>query len=52
VRELNEGLMRVTIEGAPGKIEVQIRLSAFNIPHEKIRKFENDWSTQLQKTFS
>jgi hypothetical protein len=35
--------MRVTIEGAPGRIEVQIRLPAFNIPHGTIRKFENDW---------
>jgi hypothetical protein len=43
VRELNGALMRVTIEGAPGKIEVQIRLSALNIPHGTIRKFENDW---------
>jgi hypothetical protein len=52
VRELIDALMWVTIEGAPEKIEVQIWLSAFNIPHDTIRKFENDWSTQLQKKFS
>jgi hypothetical protein len=45
VRELNDALMWVTIEGAPGKIEVQIWLSAFNIPHDTIKKFEKDWST-------
>ncbi|HEY6263397.1 MAG TPA: hypothetical protein VIW93_01225 [Candidatus Acidoferrum sp.] len=45
MRELNDALMWVTIEGAPGKIEVQIWLSAFNIPHDTIKKFEKDWST-------
>jgi hypothetical protein len=29
-------------EGAPGKIEVQIRLSAFTLPQGGIEKFERD----------
>jgi hypothetical protein len=43
LRELNDALVWVIAEGAPGKIEVQIRLSAFNIPHDTIRKFGKDW---------
>jgi hypothetical protein len=52
VRELNDALPWVTIEGAPGKIEVQIWLSTFNLPQDRITRFEKDWSTQLQKIFS
>jgi hypothetical protein len=52
VRELNDAPLWVTMDGVPEKIEVQIWLSAFNIPHDTIRKFGKDWSTQLQKIFS
>jgi hypothetical protein len=42
----------VATEGVPGKIEVQIWLSAFNLPQDKLDKFEKDWSAQLHKMFS
>jgi hypothetical protein len=42
----------VVTEDAPGKIEVQIWLSAFNLPQDKLDKFEKDWSAQLRKIFS
>jgi len=51
VCELNDALFWVTIEGAPGKIEVQIWLSAFGLPQAKIESFEKQWSAQLEKIF-
>ena len=52
MNELNDVLLWVTIEGAPGKIEVQMWLSAFGIPQDRMEKFEKQWSAQLQKTFA
>jgi hypothetical protein len=52
VLELNDALFWVTIEGAPGKIEVQIWLSAFGLPQAKIESFEKQWSAQLAKIFA
>jgi uncharacterized protein YndB with AHSA1/START domain len=52
VRELNDALFWLTIEGAPGKIEVQIWLSSFSLPQAKIETFEKDWSAQLKQIFS
>jgi hypothetical protein len=52
VRELNDALFLVTVEGASGKIEVQNWLSSFNLPQDRIKKFEKDWSAHFQKQFS
>jgi hypothetical protein len=52
VRELNDALLWVTRDGAPEKIEVQIWLSAFNIPQESVKKFEKNWSAQREKIVS
>jgi hypothetical protein len=41
----------VATEDAQGKIEVQIWLSAFNLPQDKLDEFEKDWSAQLRKIF-
>jgi hypothetical protein len=39
VGELNKALFSVTIEGASGKIEVQVRLSAFGVPQTEVDAF-------------
>jgi hypothetical protein len=51
LRELNDALVWVTIEGAVGKIEVQIWLSAFILPQNKIERCEKVWAAQLHKIF-
>lgn len=39
VRELNDALLWLTIEGAPGSIDVQARLSAFALEPSKVQEF-------------
>jgi|SRR5271166_2817125 len=51
VKELNNSLFWVTIEGTPGEIEAQIWLSSFGLPEEKLRAFEGFWKNKLQEIF-
>jgi uncharacterized protein YndB with AHSA1/START domain len=52
VRELNDALLWFTIEGAPGKIEVQVWLSAFGLPQSELDKFAVQWESRLKEIFS
>jgi len=52
VRELNDALLWLTIEGSPGKIEVQAWLSAFGLPQPEVDKFAAVWEARLKQIFS
>lgn len=52
IRELNEALFWVTIEGTPDKIDAQIWLSAFNVAESELNSFEQRWSQRLREIFS
>jgi len=52
IRELNDALFWVTIEGTSDKIEAQIWLSAFNMPEYELDIFEQKWSQRLREIFS
>ena len=52
VRELNDALFWLTIEGAPGKIEAQIWLSAFGVPEEEVNAFHKTWESRLENIFA
>jgi hypothetical protein len=52
VRELNDALLWFTIEGAPGKIEVQAWLSAFGLPQPELDKFSAQWESHIKQIFS
>jgi hypothetical protein len=41
IKELNDALFWLTIEGAPGQIEAQIWLSAFSLPESQVKQFES-----------
>jgi hypothetical protein len=49
LKELNDGLLWVTIEGTTGKIEVQIWLSAFGLPEARMQEFSSRWKTRLEE---
>lgn len=49
VRELNNALFWLTIEGAPGEIESQIWLSAFSVSESQVQEFESEWKRRLQE---
>jgi uncharacterized protein YndB with AHSA1/START domain len=51
VRELNDALLWLTIEGTPGKIEVQAWLSAFSVPHAQVEAFGKKWEQRLREIF-
>jgi hypothetical protein len=51
VRELNDALLWLTIEGSPGQIEVQARLSAFSLDPSKVEAFGKKWKQRLQEIF-
>jgi uncharacterized protein YndB with AHSA1/START domain len=51
VRELNDALLWLTIEGAPGKIEVQAWLSAFGLPQSAVDEFAKKWEARLKQVF-
>jgi hypothetical protein len=51
VRELNDALLWLTIEGTPGKIEVQVWLSAFGLPQSAVEGFANNWEARLKQIF-
>jgi len=49
VRELNDALFGVTIEGAPGKkTDVQVWFLAFGVSQDQIEEFEIEWPPHLQ----
>jgi hypothetical protein len=39
----------MTIEGTPGKIEVQICLSAFGLPEARLQEFSARWKARLEE---
>jgi hypothetical protein len=47
VSELNDALFWLTIEGTPGKVEVQIWLSAFGLPAFELQRFSEQWKKRL-----
>ncbi len=52
VESLNNALFWVTIEGAPGKHDVQLWLSAYGLPDEVVRSFEERWLKRLEELFA
>jgi hypothetical protein len=52
IRELNEALLWLTIEGLPGKIEVQAWLSAFGLPEAQLEAFRANWEKHLHQLFA
>jgi uncharacterized protein YndB with AHSA1/START domain len=51
VREMNDALLWLTIEGAPGNTEVQLWLSAFAIASTQIESFSREWEHRLREIF-
>jgi hypothetical protein len=52
IKELNDTLFWLTIEGAPGQIEAQIWLSFFSLPESQVKQFESIWQNRLQEIFA
>jgi hypothetical protein len=52
VRELNDALFWLTIEGVRGKIEAQVWLSAFGLPQSDVEEFGRKWEARLKQIFS
>jgi hypothetical protein len=52
VREMNDALLWLTIEGAPGSIEVQAWLSAFALEPAQVEAFGKKWDLRLREIFS
>jgi uncharacterized protein YndB with AHSA1/START domain len=48
VREMNDALLWLTIEGVSGKIEAQLWLSAFCLGQTEVDAFERKWQRQLE----
>lgn len=48
VRELNDALLWLTIEGAGEELDVQLWLSAFGGPQQNLQSFEKKWSARLK----
>ncbi|MHB8503161.1 MAG: SRPBCC family protein [Candidatus Acidiferrales bacterium] len=51
VRELNDALLWLAIEGSPGAIEVQAWLSAFALDPSQVEAFRNTWQLRLHEIF-
>jgi hypothetical protein len=49
IRQLNDALLWLTIEGVPGQHEVQLWLSAYNLPQAKVAAFEKEWGAALEQ---
>ena len=49
VRHLNDALLWLTIEGIPGEHEVQIWLSAYNLPLPTVDRLESEWRAALER---
>ena len=52
VRQLNDALLWLTIEGVPGRHEAQLWLSAYNLPQGKIAAFEKEWAGVLERVLA
>ncbi len=52
VKELNDALLWVTIEGVPGKLEVQLWLSAYSIPQARVDDFGRHGTELLERIFA
>jgi hypothetical protein len=52
VKELNDALLWVTIEGAPGKLEAQLWLSAYAIPQAQVDDFSKQGAELLHRIFA
>jgi uncharacterized protein YndB with AHSA1/START domain len=52
MREMNDALVWLTVEGAPGKIAAQLWLSAFGVKQEIVDSFEKRWKEHLQPLFA
>ena len=51
VKELNDALLWLTIEGVPGEHEVQLWLSAYGVPQADVDAFERHGRALLEKLF-
>jgi uncharacterized protein YndB with AHSA1/START domain len=49
VAEMNDALLWLTIEGAPGKIEVQVWLSAFGVAQADVDAFGKRWLAAMER---
>jgi hypothetical protein len=49
VRQLNDALFWLTIEGIAGQHDAQIWLSAYNLPGAKVEAFEREWGGVLSR---
>jgi len=52
VRELNDALLWLTIEGSGAEHEVQLWFSAYGVPQTKVESFEKQWAGVLGRIFS
>jgi uncharacterized protein YndB with AHSA1/START domain len=52
VKELNDALLWVTIEGAPGNLEAQVWLSAYAIPQARVDEFSKHGAELLNRLFA
>lgn len=52
VENLNEALLWLTIEGSPGKHEVQLWLSTYGVPQEEVDAFRERWQDCLERTLA
>jgi hypothetical protein len=51
VRELNDALLLLTIEGLPGNLEVHAWLSTFCLQLSQVEDFHKKWEQRLHKIF-
>ncbi|HKM90270.1 MAG TPA: SRPBCC domain-containing protein [Candidatus Acidoferrales bacterium] len=51
VRELNDALVWLTIEGTGGEHDVQLWLSSYGVPQAKVESFEREWGGVLGRIF-
>ncbi|HMD30661.1 MAG TPA: SRPBCC domain-containing protein [Candidatus Acidoferrales bacterium] len=51
VRQLNDALLWLTIEGAPGEHEVQLWLSTYGVAQAKVEEFGKQWEGVLGRIF-
>ena len=52
VRQLNDALFWLTIEGIAGQLEAQIWLSTYNLPQAKVEAFEKEWAGMLKRALA
>jgi uncharacterized protein YndB with AHSA1/START domain len=52
VRELNDALFWLTIEGSGPEHEIQLWLSSYGVPQAKVESFEREWAGVLSRIFA